>query len=360
MSFLTYEGTRPWAAAIRESVLSKKMPPWGADSAHGEFQNDPTLSEAQRQTLATWAAAKAPAGRPQDAPAPRHWVEGWNIGQPDLVVAMPKPYEVPATGTIEYTRFILPLNFTEDKWVAAAEVRPGNRTVVHHVIAYLREPGSKWLEGAPLNAPVVKVAKSDSGPRGQLAGYAPGVPQSPPTPGRALLVKAGSEVVLEMHYTTNGQAATDHTKVGLIFAKEPPTERIGGFAASNGRFVIPPGAGHHEVRSQFTVREAVTLTNLTPHMHLRGKSFEYLAKYPSGEQEVLLKVPAYDFNWQHTYVLTQPKLLPAGTVIECIAYFDNSPNNKFNPDPSKEVKWGDQSWEEMMIGFGQTVTPVSR
>jgi hypothetical protein len=358
MSLITYEGTRPWAAAIREAVLSKKMPPWGADATHGQFENDPTLSEAEKQTLANWAAAKAPAGNAKDAPAPKQFVEGWNIGQPDLVVSMPKPYEVPATGTIEYTRFILPLNFKEDRWVSAAEVRPGNRAVVHHVIAYLREPGSTWLAGAPLNEPVVKVKKSDGGPRGSLAGYAPGVPQRAGTPGRGLLVKAGTDLVLEMHYTTNGQPATDLTKVGIIFAKEAPVEKIAGFSAANTGFTIPPGVANHEVRSKYTVREAVTLTNLTPHMHLRGKSFEYVATYPTGEKEVLLKVPQYDFNWQHTYVLKQPKPLPAGTVIECVAHFDNSPNNKFNPDPAKEVRWGDQSWEEMMIGFGQFVLPL--
>ena len=163
-----------------------------------------------------------------------------------MVVAMPKAYDVPATGTVEYTRFILPLNFTEDRWVSAAEVRPGNRAVVHHVIAYLREPGSVWLKGAPIGEPVVKAAKSDGGPRSSLGGYAPGVPQRPGTPGRALRVKAGSEVVLEMHYTTNGKPATDLTKVGIIFATEPPSEIIGGFAAGDNKFVIPPGAEAHD------------------------------------------------------------------------------------------------------------------
>lgn len=356
MSFLTYEGTRPFAAAIRQAVVTKKMPPWSADPAHGKFANDPTLSEAEKQTLLAWIDAKAPAGNPKDAPAPRQFVEGWNIGQPDLVVSMPKPYDVPASGTIEYTRFILPLHFTEDRWVHAAEIRPGNRAVVHHVIAYLREPGSPWLKGAPLNEPIVKVAKSDGGPRSSLVGYAPGVPQLPGVPGRARRVKAGSEIVLEMHYTANGKPASDLTNVGIIFAKEPPREIIGGFGAANGKLVIPPGADNHEVRSRWTVDKPVKLIGLTPHMHLRGKDFQYTAKYPTGESEVLLNVPRYDFNWQHTYVLAQPKPLPAGTVIECVAHFDNSPNNRFNPDPKATVRWGDQSWEEMMIGFGGFVT----
>lgn len=356
MSFLTYEQTRPFSAAIRQAVVTKKMPPWGADPAHGKFANDPTLTPAETQTLLAWIDAKSPAGDPKHAPAPRPFIEGWNIGQPDMVVAMPKPYAVPSTGTIEYTRFIIPLNFTEDRWVSAAEVRPGNRAVVHHVIAYLREPGSPWLQGAPAGQPIVKVAKSDGGPRSSLAGYAPGVPQLPGVDGRARLVKAGTDIVLEMHYTTNGKPAEDLTKVGIVFAKEPPREIISGFSAVEGRFVIPPGAPAHEVTSKWTVPRPVRLTGLTPHMHLRGKDFQYIAKYPTGETEILLKVPRYDFNWQHTYVLAQPKLLPAGTVIECTAHFDNSPNNPFNPDPKSEVRWGDQSWEEMMIGFGGFVT----
>lgn len=360
MSFLTYESTRPWAAAIKQAVLAKKMPPWGADPAHGKWANDPTLSAADKKTLVDWADAKAPAGNPKDAPAPRQFVEGWNIGTPDMVIAMPKAYAVPDTGTIDYTRYILPLNFKQDTWVAAAEIRPGNRAVVHHVIAYLREPGSNWLQGAPIGEPIVKRPGNDGGPRSQLVGYAPGVPAQPAKPGRAILVKAGSDVVLEMHYTTNGKAATDLTKVGLILAKEPPVERLAGFSAGNNRFAIPPGDGNHEVRAEIKVPREAKLVNLTPHMHVRGKDFEYIAKYPTGEKEVLLRVPRYDFNWQHTYELAQPKLIPAGTIIECIAHFDNSPNNPSNPDPKAEVRWGDQSWEEMMIGFGAFVVEIKR
>lgn len=360
MAFLTYEETRPYAAAIKAAVVTKKMPPWGADEGHGKFENDPTLSEAEKKTIVAWVEAKAPAGDKKDAPAPRQFVEGWNIGQPDLVIAMPKAYEIPASGTIDYTRFILPLNFTEDRWVAAAEVRPGNRSIVHHVIAYLREPGGVWLKGAPIGEPILKVAKSDGGPRGTLVGYAPGFPARPATPGRALLIKAGTEVILEMHYTANGKPASDLTKVGIIFAKEPPVEVSGGFSAVETRFAIPPGAEAHEVKSKWTVTKAVKLTNLTPHMHVRGKDFMYTAKYPTGESEVLLKVSKYDFNWQHTYILAEPKLLPVGTVVECIAHFDNSPNNKYNPDPTATVKWGDQSWEEMMIGFGGYVVAGER
>jgi len=351
MSFLTYESTRPWAAAIREAVRTSKMPPWGADPAHGKFSNDPTLTAAERETLSSWVQAKAPAGNPKDAPAPVKWVDGWNIGEPDLVFSMLKPYEVPATGTIDYTRFVIPLKFPEDRWVTAAEVRPGNRAVVHHVIAFVRPADSQWLRNSAPGEPIVKVEKSDDGSRTFLVGYAPGVPTIPEVPGRAMRIKAGSDIVLEMHYTPSGKAATDLTKVGLVFAKEPPKEAQTILAAINRKFAIPPGDPNYEVKSSWKVPTNMTLVNLAPHMHLRGKDFEYVATYPTGEKEVLLRVPRYDFNWQHLYVLAQPKVLPAGTVIECTAHYDNSPNNKFNPDPTKEVRWGDQSWDEMIAGF---------
>ena len=358
MSLLTYESTRPWAAAIKQAVLSKKMPPWGADPAHGKFANDPTLTEAEKETLVSWADARAPAGRVEDAPAPRAFVEGWNIGAPDMVVEMPRPYLIAASGTIPYMRYILPLNFTEDRWVSAAEIRPGNRNVVHHVIAYLRPQGSTWYADAPAGLPIAKVAKAGT-PGAALAGYAPGVPATRAVAGRASLVKAGTDLVLEVHYTANGKPATDQTKVGIVFAKEPPQESMSGFVAANSSFVIPPGAANHEVKTTYTISEPARLVNLTPHMHLRGKDFEYTARYPTGETEILLKVPRYDFNWQHTYTLAEPKLLPAGTVIECIAHFDNSANNPFNPDPKSEIRWGDQSWEEMMVGFGGFVVDAA-
>ena len=358
MPLLTYESTRPWAAAIKQAVLSKKMPPWGADPAHGKFANDPTLTDAEKETLVSWADAQAPAGRVEDAPAPRAFVEGWNIGAPDLVVEMRRSYLVAASGMIAYMRYILPLNFKEDRWVSAAEVRPGNRNVVHHITVYLRPQGSTWYADAPAGEPIVKVAKAGS-PGVPLASYAPGVPVTPAVPGRASLVKAGTDLVLEVHYTANGKPATDQTKVGIVFAKEPPQESMSGFVAENSSFAIPPGAANHEVKTTYTISEPARLVNLTPHMHLRGKDFEYTARYPTGETEILLKVPRYDFNWQHTYTLAEPKLLPAGTVIECIAHFDNSANNPFNPDPKSEVRWGDQSWEEMMIGFGGVVVEAA-
>jgi hypothetical protein len=372
MSFLTYDQVRPWAKAIRETVLAKRMPPWFADPAHGKFRNERVLSQAEIDTLTNWANNGAPEGNRKDAPKPVDWVEGWNIGKPDLIVEMPNAYTVPAEGTIEYTYYVLPLNLKQDTWVQSAEVRPGDRGVVHHVIAFLREPNSKWLRGVEYGVPYVpkrverssrsnNEAASEAGAPGSelLVGFAPGLPPQILMPGQAKLIKAGSDVVFQMHYTANGKAAPDKTRIGLVFAKEPPKERVMTVAAPNNKFVIPAGDPNHQVESKFTLHSDVRLVSLMPHMHLRGKDFLYKAVYPSGESEVLLNVPRYDFSWQLFYYLEEPKLLPKGTRLECTAHFDNSANNKYNPDPTKEVRWGDQSWEEMMIGWFEVAFDAS-
>ena len=363
MSFLTYKDVRPWSKAIREAVLLRKMPPWYADPHYGRFSNDRSLSDAEITTLVRWADGGAIAGEPEPGHKAPKFVSGWNIGQPDVVFEMPDPFPVPASGTIEYQYLVIPTNFTEDRWIQMAEVRPGNRAVVHHVIAFLRPPGSKWLKDAKPGVPFVpkkedrnrrrnneRGSNSDAAPE-LLVGYAPGLAAQTCSSGQAKLVKAGSDIVFQLHYTANGKPGDDRTKIGLIFAKEPPEQRVLTLAASNNKFTIPPGAANHEVRSEVTLNEDVRLVGLMPHMHLRGKDFEYRAAYPSGENEVLLRVPRYSFSWQLFYYLAEPKLLPKGTKIECTAHFDNSPNNGDNPDPKAEVKWGDQSWEEMMIGW---------
>jgi hypothetical protein len=307
-------------------------------------------------TLVRWADTGAAQGDPSDAPPPRHFVDGWNIGKPDYLVEMPVEFEVPATGTIEYTYFVMPTGFTEDRWVSAAEVRPGNRKVVHHVIAFVREPGSKWLRDAKPGEPFVP-KKGGGEDRGGgmggefLVGYAPGYPAEPLAPGRAKLIKAGSDIVLQMHYTAEGKVQKDRSRVGFVFAKEPPKERVYTLAAANMKFVIPAGADNHRVDAKLTFQQDATIIALLPHMHLRGKAFEFRAVYPTGEKQDLLRVPRYDFNWQLSYRPEQPLLLPKGTVLECTAWYDNSRNNKHNPDPTTEVRFGDQSWEEMMFGF---------
>lgn len=367
MSFMSYESTRPWAKAMKAAVLTKKMPPWFADAHYGKFANDRTLSSSDVNTLVAWVDSGAKSGNPKDAPAPVAFTDGWAIPQPDVVLDMGLDFAIPASGTIDYQYIVVPTHFTEDKYVRFAEARPEDRERVHHIIAFIREPGSPWLKDAKPGVPFVPAAAqreaSRSGEQPQrrrdgdggmgdfLCGYAPGLPPQTLKPGQAKLVKAGSDLVLQMHYTANGKPGHDRTKIGLGFATEMPTQRVLTLAAANPRFAIPPGDPNYKVDSTFTLQAPATLVALLPHMHLRGKDFEFRATYPTGEKEVLLNVPNYSFSWQLWYTLEQPKVLPAGTKIECTAHFDNSPNNPANPDPKQEVHFGEQSWDEMMIGF---------
>ncbi len=353
-----YASVRPWARAIRLAVAKKSMPPWGADPAINKFHNDPSLTPAETATLVSWADAGAPEGNRADAPAPKNYAEGWQIGTPDVVFEMPGEYEIPARGTLEYIYFVLPTRFTEDRWVRFAEVRPGNRAVVHHVIAFIRERGSKWLSDAVPGEPFIPKDKRDSAGGGNdgrpddwITGYAPGTPAVALRPGQGKLIKAGSDIVLQVHYTANGTAARDLTRVGMIFSKVPVTERITLAAAQTDKFVIPPGAASHRVDASITTAAPVRITNFQPHMHVRGKAFAMRAVLPDGTIKPLLNVPRYNFRWQHVYELEQPFLAPPGTRIEATAWYDNSANNPDNPNPKAAVRWGDQSWEEMMIGF---------
>ena len=356
-SLLSYEQARPWAKAMKEAVRLKKMPPWFADPRYGHFSNDRSLSPKEIETIAAWAEAGAPQGDLKDTPAPVKFVEGWSIPKPDVVFELPQAYQIPATGTIEYQKVIVPTGFTEDKWVQFAEARPDDRARVHHMIAFVREPGSKWLKDATPGvffvAPKPKEEDADTSalPSDFLVGYAPGQPPEILAPGQAKFIKAGSDLVLEIHYTTNGRASTDRSKFGLVFAKQPPKERVLTLSATNGKFKIPPGDPNYKVDAEFELGTTVKLLGLHPHMHGRGKDFEYRVVYPTGETETLLRVPRYDWHWQLWYTLTKPLVLPKGTKIECTAHFDNSPNNPDNADPTKEVSWGDQSWDEMMVGF---------
>jgi hypothetical protein len=361
MSLVNYKDARPWAKAIRQAVLTKKMPPWFADPHYGKFRNDPSLSQAEIDTLVAWADGGAVEGNPKDAPKPLEWVTGWGIGKPDVVLTMPTKVDVPATGTVDYQYMVIPTNFTEDKWIQMAEARPGNRAVTHHIVVFTREKGSAYMMGAEpgviFTPKSLAEARAKSGqkpgspiPSEILVGYAPGTDPVKLEPGQAKLIKAGSDIVLQLHYTPNGTATTDISQIGLVFAKEPPKQRVFVTNAGNLGFAIPPGDPNYEVKATMTVQTDAYLVDFNPHMHLRGKDFEFRITYPTGESEVALKVK-YDFNWQLYYRPVKPILLPAGTRIDCIAHFDNSPNNPANPDPTKTVRWGEQSWEEMMFGW---------
>jgi hypothetical protein len=370
MSLLSYREARPWAKAIREAVVIRKMPPWFADPAHGNFSNDRRMPQAEIDQILAWVDGGAKEGNPKEAPKPRTFTEGWAMGKPDAVVELPMDFPVPASGTVEYTYFVVPTGFTEDKWVENVEVRAGNSRIVHHVVVEVRPPGVKYLTDAKIGEPFVPQRKTsahkpDTGQGAlevdaiEVAGvYVPGGLPYYLKPGQARLIPAGSDLIFQMHYTTNGKAATDRSRVGFQFAKRPPTERVVNTIVTNRNLHIPAGVADHAVLAKVTLQTDSTLLAMFPHMHVRGKGFEYRATYPNGESETLLNVPKYNFNWQLTYYLQQPKTLPKGTVLECIARYDNSSNNPFNPDPAKEVYWGDQTWEEMLAGFVDLAIPV--
>jgi len=345
MSLLTYENARPWAKAIREQVATRQMPPWHATQAHGTFLNDRRLSDADRDTLIRWVDGGAPKGDPKDLPPVPKFTDGWEIGTPDVVLSMAKDYDVPTSGTVAYQYFDVPTNFTEDKWVQAIEVRPGTRSVVHHVLVFCREPGAK---PRPMGYVSVVPKMAQRGQSAALIGTtAPGTNAMVFQPGTALLVKAGSVLLFQMHYTTNGQAAKDRSSVGMTFAKQPPQLEIRTSAFVNPMFVIPAGANNHQVDSAIQFEQDAHIWGLVPHTHLRGKSWEYRIIYPDGRNEVVLSVPKYDFNWQTYYLFSKPLAVPKGTRLEATAHYDNSTANAYNPDPNMAVRWGDQTWEEM-------------
>ena len=374
MSLLTYDDVRPRAKDIRDKVADGVMPPWHADKSHGKFANDRSLSDEDRATLLRWANNGAPKGDDNDLPPIPKYVDGWTLGQPDAVIQMPVDYKVPADGFVEYEYFEMPTNFTEDKWIQGIEVRPGARAVVHHVIVTARPPqperragGFTFAKGMDIphgqtgaDAAAAKPVDTTHGPRQGLfpapqrlgafiGGFAPGTSAFNLEPGSAILLRAGSTIVLQMHYTTNGKEAIDRTKVGLFFAKQPPEREVRLGTLINGQLKIPAGEKDYSISADMTTLADVSLRSLLPHTHLRGRSWEYSAIYPDGRTEVILSVPKYDFNWQTEYVFAQPLKLPKGTRIHAVAHYDNSASNKSNPDPTLDVAWGDQTWEEMMF-----------
>ena len=368
MSLVSYEETKPWAAAIAKDARSRKMPPWFADPRFGQFANDPSLTEQQIEVLSRWAEANAPAGDPHQAPPAPQWSEGWNIPPPDLVLSMPQPVSIPAEGNIEYTYEIVPTNFREDRWVQASEVRPSSRANVHHAVVYIRPPDSKWLRGAPVGVPFTASSLADERLRHQahstdsdmLLVYAPGSSPDHWPDGMAKFIPAHSDLVFQMHYTSNGRAATDRTSVGMIFAKSKPRQRIFTLQLANDHdtIPIPPGADNYRVEVQGTLPNDALLLSFFPHMHLRGKRFEYNIVHPDHRGETLLRVN-YDFYWQLSYKLAEPRGLKAGTRLQAIAWYDNSRNNPHNPDPDATVQWGEQTYNEMMVGFFDVAVPAN-
>lgn len=347
MSFRNYQEVRPWARAIKQQVATHAMPPWDADPAIDTFSNNRRLTDEQVSTIEKWVDAGSPEGDPVDMPKMPQFTQGWVIGKPDLVFDTGKDFKIPADGVVPYQYFKVDPGFKEDTWVQAAEVRPQQRSQVHHILVFVQEGGQSVLRGGEQFS-------------NMLIGYAPGVPTITWDPDTAYLVKAGSTLLFQVHYTVNGKEAMDRSVLGLKIRKDKPKFRALSGSATQFRLNIPPNDPSYMVTATHDFKEDVTLVDMTPHMHLRGKAFKYIITYPDGRTEELLNVPHYDFNWQLSYILAEPRRVPAGSKIEATAWYDNSPNNKFNPDPSQTVHWGDQTFQEMMIGFFNYKIPVDR
>lgn len=343
-SLTSYDEVAGWAETITEVVDDGRMPPWHADPQFGHFSNDSRLSDEEKQLIRDWVAAGAPEGDRQDLPKPPTYADGWRLPRVDQEIFMSETaFNVPAEGTVDYKYFVADPGFTEDKWIQAAQCKPGNRGVVHHIILFTRAPGRRGAGG------------SASVPNGFLTATAPGAAPMVLQPGQAKLVPAGSRFIFQMHYTPNGSPQQDRSSVGLMFADADTVKKqVATMAVETHMLFIPPKVSDYKLEAWHIFRRDTLLLSMFPHMHLRGKAFKYEAHYPDGTKEVLLDVPRYDFNWQNTYELAQPKLLPKGTKMRCIAHYDNSAENIANPNPNALVHWGEQTWDEMLMGFIDT------
>jgi peroxiredoxin len=335
-SLTSYKQAAGWASMIDEVVQEGRMPPWHASPQYGKFSNDARLSTDEKQTIAAWVAAGAPEGDPRDLPEPAQYVAGWRIPAPDLTIKLPRTVKIPAEGTMPYQNFVVDPKLKQDVWVRASQVRPGNPSVVHHLVVFVIPQGDGDREKT----------------FDFLAAYAPGMPPRILPEGAAKLVPAGSKLLFQLHYTPRGTPQTDRSEIGLTFA-DPKSIRksMTAVAAINMDLHIPAGAADFAADARHRFEQDTLLYSLLPHMHLRGKSFRFEASFPDGRREVLLDVPRYEFDWQNVYVLAEPKLMPEGSVLHCLARYDNSAGNPSNPDPTRAVSWGEQTRDEMLVGY---------
>jgi hypothetical protein len=337
-SLLTYDDARRHARMIKEVTTQRRMPPWHADPHYGKWANDRRLTGEEIETLAAWVDGGTPRGDERDMPKPVEWAEGWRHGKPDMVIRMPHAFDVPADGTLPYQHFMVDANFTEDRWVQKAEARPGAEGVVHHVVVYILKPGQDRPGG-------------DDGSLNILVGWAPGDLGLVCQPDTGLRIPKGSRLMFEMHYTPNGRAVRDRSAVGVTFLKKPPKYELQLNSFANEAIRIPPNDPHYRAEATLPFRADARLVSFVPHMHWRGKDYWYELIYPDGRHETLLSVPRYDFNWQSVYQAAEPIKVPKGSRLHAVAHWDNSRNNPYNPDPNKEVRWGLQTWDEMMVGW---------
>jgi hypothetical protein len=370
MSFETYEAASRYAYIIRNVTHDKAMPPPFAVPLVGWVTNDPSLTPAQISTLAAWANSNAPAGDPRDAPV-SHELSPWSIPKPDLIVKMPQPVSIPATGNLEYVYQIVPTRFTEDRWIQMAEVLPSWPANLLQMMVVIRRPGSRWLRHASAGTPFTSAALTGSKDRHWadddiLIVYTPGksTQEFPVKMGK--IIAAGSDLVFRAQYSANGIAGSDQSSVGLVFCKQKPSHRVITLVLQNDRFTIPPRVSDYRVEAQAVLRRDVFLLSFFPLLHLRGKCFEYdmihvlkrAGHNPNPEMETLLRVN-YDLRWQPSYPLSEPRFLKTGTQLRAVAWYDNSPNNPHNPNPEVSVSWGDQPRDEVLGGFFDVAIPAT-
>ena len=333
----SYKKVKNWSAMIEEVVLDRRMPPWHADPHYGEFANDRALTASESHTLLAWIDQGCPRGDGDDPltnAAPE--VVDWALGKPDFIVPIPKEQNIPATGTMKYIYLDSDFAMPEDGWVRAAVCRPGNPQVVHHIIVRVIYP--KGYKEAPSEAYLFTT-------------WVPGLAAAMFPEGTGMFLPKGSRFNFELHYTTMGEATTDRSEVGIYLAKEPAQRRLEVRASEVRDFEIMPGEKNAEHFSMYCFKKDAIIYDLSPHMHFRGSWFKFQLLHPNGKRETLLSVPHYDFNWQTSYRLAEPKRVSAGTWMLCTGAHDNSPSNPFNPDATKTVTWGLQSWNEMFMGF---------
>jgi len=349
-SLTSHDDVIEHAGMIRKQIDRGVMPPWFASreqsGAHAIFSNDRSLSDGDKRALITWLNSDRPKGDPADAPLPRQFPEGWLIGQPDLVVQLPRPVAIKAEGTMPYQNFTVPVNLAEDRWVQAYEIIPTDRRVVHHVIVRIVDKGGR--------------ATRDDGSNeteGLWAAYVPGNSTRILPDGYAKRLPAGASLHFQIHYTPNGKATEDQLKIGLKYSAKPPQYVVHVAGVANPRISIPPNDPNHVETFTRVLPADMLVSGFMPHMHVRGKSFKYEVTTPDGKTETLLDIPRYDFNWQLQYRLAQPKVLLRGSTLKITAVFDNSRGNKANPDPDKTVRWGQQTYDEMMIGYVEHFVP---
>ncbi len=396
-SVLSFKDVRPWAKSIKEKVVTREMPPWHADPHFGQFENESRLTQSEIDIITAWVDGGAKEGSPKDLPPAPKFESTWEIGKPDVVLSMPNEFELPAKGADDYIYIRVPTGFTEDKWIQSAEFRPGNRKVVHHAVVFIESPmmfkmaqdqakkdngnvnnpisviqgqRSRWmyLDGtvnrtkpeAPVTNDGCEGNRGGGGGGGSmlLSAYAPGRNADVYPSGTAKKIPAGSNLIFQMHYSkTTGKPEKDRTSMALVFAKQPVEKMVETLLVVNDLFAIPAGAENHEAKACLTLRRDAELLNYMPHMHVRGKAMKYEAVLPDGKRETLLNIPAYDFNWQTLYKLKQPVALPKGSKLMVTGWFDNSAKNKNNPDPTKTVRFGEPTYDEMLVGFVDYARP---